>query len=30
MVINVIPDNEVIPPQLLGRIAYYQKMFGRK
>jgi acetolactate synthase-1/2/3 large subunit len=30
MVINVVPDNEVIPPQLVGRIAYYQKMFGRK
>jgi acetolactate synthase-1/2/3 large subunit len=28
--INVIPDNNVIPPQLIGRIKYYQAQFAKK
>jgi len=27
-VLNVIPDNDVIPPQLVGRIMYYQAQFA--
>ncbi len=29
-VIDVIPDNNVIPPQLVGRIKYYQAQFAKK
>ena len=28
--INVVPDNEVIPPQLVGRIKYYKSQFAKK
>ena len=26
--LNIIPDNDVIPPQLVGRIMYYQAQFA--
>jgi thiamine pyrophosphate-dependent acetolactate synthase large subunit-like protein len=29
-VLNIIPDNDVIPPQLVGRIMYYQAQFAAK
>ncbi len=28
--LNVIPDNNVVPPQLVGRIKYYQAQFAAK
>ncbi len=28
--INIVPDNSVIPPQLVGRIKYYQAQFAKK
>jgi thiamine pyrophosphate-dependent acetolactate synthase large subunit-like protein len=30
MLINVVPDNEIIPPQLIGRIKYYKAQFAKK